>query len=421
MAFSTLMLTTSGKTLYAKAQQGKPLRFTRVGIGDGLLGSGSMVNRAGLISERLSLLIDAVQLTNSSTEAAVIVTLKNDGLAEGFYFREIALFAEDPDTHQELIYLYDNAGTDGEYIPDGKSGMRVAEHLKLMLALDSVNNVTFNGSGNPLYLSAEDIDDDIVSRRSLWSSQKIATLLEDLDYDPTGSAAEVEKKLGAHIARRDNPHQVTAQQVGAIPASQKGAAGGVAELDAGGKVLAAQLPGYVDDVLEYANQGAFPAQGEGGKIYVAQNTNKTYRWSGTAYVEIAQGIALGETAETAFRGDLGKTAYDHSQATGNPHKLTREELGACAKVAPVTVTVAVESWTGSGPWTQTVAVAGVTAADEHIGVFPVDMADGDARKLYKKAYNCLAAEAETVAGGVKLTCRDAKPEIAFQVKIKGVR
>lgn len=86
-----------------------------------------------------------------------------------------------------------------------------------------------------------------------------------------------------------------------------------------GKVPASQLPSYVDDVLEYANLGAFPVTGESGKIYVALDTNKTYRWSGTVYVEISPSLALGETSSTAYRGDRGKIAYDHSQTTGNPH------------------------------------------------------------------------------------------------------
>lgn len=80
-----------------------------------------------------------------------------------------------------------------------------------------------------------------------------------------------------------------------------------------GKVPTSQLPAFVDDVLEYANLAAFPTAGESGKIYVAQDTNKTYRWSGTAYVEISSTIALGETAATAYRGDRGATAYTHSQ------------------------------------------------------------------------------------------------------------
>lgn len=94
-----------------------------------------------------------------------------------------------------------------------------------------------------------------------------------------------------------------------------------------GKVPASQLPSYVDDVLEYANFAAFPATGESGKIYVAIDTNLTYRWSGSAYVEISASLALGETASTAYRGDRGKTAYDHSQTTGNPHGTTKSDVG----------------------------------------------------------------------------------------------
>lgn len=89
--------------------------------------------------------------------------------------------------------------------------------------------------------------------------------------------------------------------------------GNFAELDVNGKILSSQLPSYVDDVLEYVNLAAFPATGETGKIYIAQDSNKTYRWSGTAYVEISASLALGETSSTAYMGDRGKIAYDHSQ------------------------------------------------------------------------------------------------------------
>mgnify|MGYP001074366046 CR=1 FL=1 len=111
---------------------------------------------------------------------------------------------------------------------------------------------------------------------------------------------------------------LAAGDIGAIPATQKGAASGVAELDESGKVPAAQLPSYVDDVLEYSAKSNFPATGETGKIYVSTNDNKTYRWSGSAYVEISASIALGETASTAYPGNKGKTAYDHSQAAHAP-------------------------------------------------------------------------------------------------------
>ena len=120
----------------------------------------------------------------------------------------------------------------------------------------------------------------------------------------------------------------SAADVSAIPTSAKGANNGVAELDSSGKVPSSQLPSFVDDVLEYNSQSAFPTTGESGKIYVAKDTNKTYRWSGTAYVEISASLALGETDSTAYRGDRGKTAYDHSQLTsGNPHNVTKSDVG----------------------------------------------------------------------------------------------
>ena len=91
----------------------------------------------------------------------------------------------------------------------------------------------------------------------------------------------------------------------------------VAELDEYGKVLSSQLPSYVDDVVE-ATLETFPESGESGKIYVDIETNLSYRWTGTAYTVISPSIALGETSSTAYRGDRGKTAYEHSQESHAP-------------------------------------------------------------------------------------------------------
>ena len=118
-----------------------------------------------------------------------------------------------------------------------------------------------------------------------------------------------------------------------------GTASGIAELDANGKVPASQLPGFVDDVVEgffNSQDGKFYEEdtyeteipGEEGKIYVDLPTNTTYRWSGSAFVAIGSSLALGETSSTAYRGDRGKAAYDHSQVqSGNPHGVTKAEVG----------------------------------------------------------------------------------------------
>lgn len=69
--------------------------------------------------------------------------------------------------------------------------------------------------------------------------------------------------------------------------TNKGVANGYAPLASDAKVDAAYLPAYVDEVLEYANLAAFPATGASDKIYIALNTNKVYRWSGSVYIEVA--------------------------------------------------------------------------------------------------------------------------------------
>ena len=99
---------------------------------------------------------------------------------------------------------------------------------------------------------------------------------------------------------------------GKLDTSLKGANSGLAELDATGKVPTSQLPSYVDDVVEVTDYASLPETGETGKIYITLDDNKTYRWSGSAYVEISASLALGTTSSTAFRGDYGQTAYTHA-------------------------------------------------------------------------------------------------------------
>ena len=157
MAFTRMKLTTFGSNLEAKARQGKGIHFTRIALGDGLLGNESMVNRTTLIHERLSVSIDGVTITNEGTQNAVVGTLDNRNMTEGFSYRELALVARDPDTRQEGVYLYDNAGPECEYLGLPEDGMIICEQLKILIKTEEGCQVTFDASGNPLYLTAEDI------------------------------------------------------------------------------------------------------------------------------------------------------------------------------------------------------------------------------------------------------------------------
>jgi hypothetical protein len=148
-----------------------------------------------------------------------------------------------------------------------------------------------------------------------------------------------------------------------IASSEKGAANGVATLDATGKVPTAQLPSYVDDVIEAANFAALPGTGEAGKIYITLDDNKTYRWSGSAYVNITAspgstdsitegstnlyftegrvrstlldglnitvgGVISSTDSVLGSLGKLQKQTTDHSSNSSNPHSTTAAQVGA---------------------------------------------------------------------------------------------
>lgn len=162
------------------------------------------------------------------------------------------------------------------------------------------------------------------------SNKKLSDYQEKLT-DGNGVVIDASNNIGLDIS------YLTASRVGYIPATEKGSNNGVAELDNAGKVPSSQLPSYVDDVIEgYLDSGTFyedsahtiPITPESGKIYVDLTTNTTYRWGGSAYVQISESLALGETSTTAYRGDRGKTAYDHSQITdgSNPHNTTANNI-----------------------------------------------------------------------------------------------
>jgi hypothetical protein len=103
----------------------------------------------------------------------------------------------------------------------------------------------------------------------------------------------------------------------------------------GGKIPADQLPASVDQVLEFATLSAFPVEGVSSRLYVALDTNRTYRWGSTQYVEISESLALGETPQTAHRGDHGKAAYDHSLIAGlNPHGTNINQLQGVNLISP---------------------------------------------------------------------------------------
>lgn len=136
-----------------------------------------------------------------------------------------------------------------------------------------------------------------------------------------------------------------------VDISLLGAANGVATLDSGGKVPTAQLPSYVDDVVEAADFASLPGTGESGKIYVTLDTGYVYRWTGSAYLRINDAVssadeaaALATPRSITITGDLSWTVnFDGSANVSAAGTLANSGVSAgtynnvATQVRPFTV------------------------------------------------------------------------------------
>lgn len=167
--------------------------------------------------------------------------------------------------------------------------------------------VAINPQEQADWTEADSSDPSYIQNKPTLATVATSGDYEDLTNKPIIPSAQVNSDWDAVSGVAQILNKPT---LGTAASKDTGVANGVAELDSNGLVPTSQLPSYVDDVLEYASQSAFPATGETGKIYVALDTNLTYRWSGSAYVEISPSLALGETSSTAYAGNKGKANAD---------------------------------------------------------------------------------------------------------------
>ena len=173
---------------------------------------------------------------------------------------------------------------------------------------DVANKIaTLNPQAQADWTEADDTDPSYIQNKPTLATVATSGSYNDLLDQPQIPSAQVNSDWNSVSGVSEILNKPT---LGTAASKNTGVANGVAELDANGLVPTSQLPAYVDDVLEYASQSAFPATGETGKIYVALDTNLTYRWGGSAYVEISPSLALGETSSTAYAGNKGKANAD---------------------------------------------------------------------------------------------------------------
>lgn len=367
MSVPIMKIVDSGKQLLTRALVGEQLKFTRIAIGDGTLTSqGQISGMTGLIHQ-----VTSVSITSRNRKANYI-TLQGqlvmpDGIAS-FRWRETGIFAQignEPEVLYAYLYLYE----DGEIV---KPDDGVDRLISISVAVGDAPNVevVLSPLGSVDWSRLENVPATFApaAHNHTWeeleASADTLPALADEDLIPVADASDQEQ-----------PKRITWAAI--------------------------------KEAIKTALEGVFAK--------ATHNHDASHITTGT--LPVGRG-GLGRTTLTSgyfLRGN-GTSAVTMSTPTA-----ARQAMSAVTPVGPTTVTLYATSWSGSGPWTQTVTVSGVTASDNHLHVYPVDVTDEAARKLYDAAYGCLAAQADTVAGGIKFTCREKKPETNFQVVIEGGR
>ena len=154
--------TRAGQQLHGKALLNKGVKFTRVGIGagDASAGGGSLEDATACVDERLSAPLADIAIDDG--QATVTYAWGNAGLEAGFFVREIVLYAEDPDTGDELAYVYIRFPEAGRWWIPNAGGVVISENLESVIVVVSgvaEGQVTAVIDSSLIYATRKYVDD----------------------------------------------------------------------------------------------------------------------------------------------------------------------------------------------------------------------------------------------------------------------
>lgn len=213
-AFGGLILTNRGRALQAKAQAGVQLKFTSIRVGDGQVGGQAISELTDLIHTVKTLDITKLK-TLSGGKAVVGGTLSNSGLTTGFYWREIGVFAEDPDLG-EILYCYGNAGDQAEYIPADGGADLIEKSIDVVILVGNASNISavidqsliFVSMGDFLEHTGNTIAHVTQEERETWNAKETpAGAQAKAEAAAAAAANAVQAKLDAHAGKNASTSQ----------------------------------------------------------------------------------------------------------------------------------------------------------------------------------------------------------------------
>ena len=326
------VITNNGNDLLTRWVEGKNLHITRAAAGQGRVEQTAMLAQSALVNEKQTVSI----VSNTPAEKGQRLKLQVTAQAAvGYNLNQFGVWARLDEEEDQMIALFQTDTDIGIEIPSKEAMPDFVYTFYGLLAFSNQGNLTVKIDAVAV-VTAETMGQAIAEAMGAHAGDREAhaALFEkkaDLGTDRKVVIDQLPVNTPNGIAGLDKDGKVSAAQ---LPVNTPN---GIAGLGDDGKIAAAQLPSYVDDVVEgYYHEGAFysdPAHREqitpeSGKVYMDAETNITYRWSGHSYAPIGSDLALGETQSTAYRGDRGKIAYDHSMTkAGNPHGTKAADIG----------------------------------------------------------------------------------------------
>lgn len=326
------VITNNGNDLLTRWVEGKNLHITRAAAGQGRVEQTAMLAQSALVNEKQTVSI----VSNTPAEKGQRLKLQVTAQAAvGYNLNQFGVWARLDEEEDQMIALFQTDTDIGIEIPSKEAMPDFVYTFYGLLAFSNQGNLTVKIDAAAV-VTAETMGQAINEAMGAHAGDREAhaALFEkkaDLGADRKVVIDQLPVNTPNGVAGLDKDGKVSAAQ---MPVN---APNGIAGLGDDGKIAAAQLPSYVDDVVEgYYHEGAFysdPAHREqitpeSGKVYIDAETNITYRWSGHSYAPIGSDLALGETQSTAYRGDRGKIAYDHSMTKeGNPHGTKAADIG----------------------------------------------------------------------------------------------
>lgn len=355
MAQFNVTLTNGGAGVLAKCIGGKQLVFTKMSMGDGRY-SGQSQDAAALVSVKANLTI--AKITVKDGTATIRSVLQYKSVETGFTWREIGLFARDPDTQAEVLYAYGNAGEQGDYIPGSSEATLDEKIINIRAMISSAANVTAVIDESLVFATQQDLSAHEDNTNIHVTAEQKASW--DAKETPEGAQAKADQ------AKAD-------AEAASIPLTAKGQANGVASLDGTGKVPSAQLP-----AMNYDPAGS---------------------------------AAAVDAKLTAHSGDTVNHITAAERTTWNSKATT------VTYTASVTTTWTTDSTNGG--YYQTVTVNGMLATDNPIADIILG-SDVDANALYTEAWG-LVSRISTGTNNIILYANGDAPTIAFTVQLKVVR